>query len=113
MALAVVMGMFITRVVVPRIRMEKRARQMLNEHLDAEQTSKYLSFKSTFEPGKSQELEQLISLMAEDDWVYLRSREASPFRTIASWGGGLHVDFIRDKRQPQSIPLKPKFELYE
>jgi hypothetical protein len=33
--------------------------------------------------------------MASVGWTFLRAAEASPLRTIRSWGGGLTLHFIR------------------
>jgi hypothetical protein len=36
-----------------------------------------------------------IAEMASSGWTFLRAAEASPLRTIRSWGGGLTLHFIR------------------
>ena len=71
-------------VLVPRIRMERRARALLAQHPGAQRTSVYLPFRSTFEPGKRREMEATIAAMASAGWTYLRATEANPLRTIRS-----------------------------
>ena len=84
-------------VVVPRVRMERRARALLAQHPGAEQTSVYLELHSTFAGGKQREIDAKIAEMQPQGWIFLRAREASPLRTIFSWGGGLTLHFIRKK----------------
>ena len=99
MAFAIVVGTIVARAVIPRRRMrqrmERRARQLLSEHPDAERSSQYMRFESTFEHGKLRELDVLISAMNKEGWTYVRIRGASPLLTLRSWGGGVHVDFIQ------------------
>ncbi len=78
-----------------RIRMERRARALLAQHPDAEQTSVYLEFRSGWYRGKEQEMDATIAKMATHGWTFLRASAANPLRTIRSWGGGLHMHFIR------------------
>jgi len=82
-------------VLVPRIRMERRARTLLAQHPGAEQTSVYLPFHSTFASGKRREMDAKIAEMRDSGWAFLRAVETSPLRTIRSWGGGLTLQFIR------------------
>ena len=84
-------------VIVPRFRMERRARALLAQHPGAEQTSVYLELHSTFAGGKEREIDAKIAEMQPQGWTFLRAMEASPFRTIFSWGGGLTLHFIRTK----------------
>lgn len=87
---------FVILIVLPkRFRMERRARSLLAQHPNAEQTSVYLEFRSGWYRGKEQEMDAKIAEMAKHGWVFLRASEASPLRTIRSWGGGLHMHFIR------------------
>jgi hypothetical protein len=86
----------ILQVALPRIRMERRARALLKQHPDAERTSVYLSFRSGWAGGKRRELDAKISEMSTAGWIFLRAVEASPVRTLFSWGGGLSLHFIRD-----------------
>ena len=71
-----------------RIRMERRARALLAEHPEAERLSVYLEFRSGWYRGKGHEMDSKIAEMAMDGWTFLRASEASPLRTIRSWGGG-------------------------
>ncbi|MHC5026525.1 MAG: hypothetical protein ACYTGR_07160 [Planctomycetota bacterium] len=82
-------------VIVPRVCMERRARELLSLSPDAERTSIYLSLGSTFSWGKQREIDARIDEMREEGWTYLRAREANPLRTILPWGGGVNLDFIR------------------
>lgn len=81
-------------VLVPRRRMEQRARALLVQHPNAGHTSVYLTFRSGW-TGKRTELDAKIAEMARAGWTFLRASEASPLRTIKSWGGGLTLHFIR------------------
>jgi hypothetical protein len=87
--------LFVFIVAVPRFRMERRARRLLAQHPDAEQTSVYLELHSTFAGGKQREIDARIAAMQPQGWTFLRAMEASPLRTMSSWGGGLTLYFIR------------------
>ncbi len=80
-----------------RIRMERRARALLAQHPDAERSSVYFEFRSRWYRGKGREMDAKIAEMARNGWTFLRATEASPLRTIRSWGGGLTLHFIRTK----------------
>lgn len=80
-------------VVPERIRMERRARRLLSSHPNAERKSVYLSFPSAM--GRRAVMEARIAEIETDGWTYLRATEASPWRTLRSWGGGLNLHFIR------------------
>ena len=82
-------------VLLRRIRMERRARALLAKHEDAESLSFYLEFRSGWKGGKEREMDAKIAEMATDGWLFLRARAANPLRTIHSWGGRLHLHFIR------------------
>jgi hypothetical protein len=85
-------------VVLPRrIRMERHAREILAQNPGAEQTSVYLELHSTFSGGKQREIDAKIAEMQPQGWTFMRAAEASPLRTIRSWGGGLTLHFIRTK----------------
>ena len=89
--------LLITLGVIPRIRMERRARALLAEHPGAEHTSVYLELHSTFAGDKQREIDAKIAEMQPQGWTFLRAMEASPLRTLRSWGGGLTLHFIRTK----------------
>jgi len=89
--LLLVVGLVLPR----RIRMERRARALLAQHKDAERLSFYLEFRSGFKGGKEWEMDAKIAEMAREGWLFLRATAANPLRTIRSWGGGLHLHFIR------------------
>jgi len=92
-----ILVLFVFIVAVPRFRMERRARALLAQHPDAEQTSVYLELHSAFAGGKRREIDAKIAEMQPQGWIFLRAMEASPLRTICSWGGGLTLHFIRTK----------------
>lgn len=81
-------------VLVPRMRMVRRARALLARYPGAEQTSVYLELHSTFAWEKQREIDAKIAEMQPQGWTFLRAVEASPLRTIRSWGGGLTLRFI-------------------
>ena len=81
-------------VLIPRRRMEQRARALLAQHPNAARTSVYLEFRSGW-AGKRGEMDAKIREMARAGWIFWRASEASPFRTIRSWGGGLLLHFLR------------------
>lgn len=87
--------LYVFAVVVPRHRMERRARALLAQQPGAEQTSVYLSFYSPWAWEKQREIDAKVAGMNTQGWTLLRSMEASPLRTIRSWGGGLTLHFIR------------------
>ncbi len=89
--------LFVFFVVVPRFRMERRARALLAQHPGAEQTSVYLELHSTFAWDKKRETDAKIAEMQPQGWTFLRAMEASPLRAIRSRGGGLTLHFIRTK----------------
>ena len=87
-------------VLPPRLRMERRARALLAAHPDAERTSVYLAFRSSWAAGKRREMDVRIAAMAQSGWTFLRAREANPLRTMRSWGGGVTLQFLRSGRRP-------------
>lgn len=86
---------FVCFAVVPRLRMERRARALLTQYPGAEQTSVYLKLHSTFAGGKQREIDAKVAEMQPQGWTFLRASEANPLRTLRSWGGGLNLHFIR------------------
>lgn len=83
-------------IVLPRrIQMRRRAHALRAQHPHAEQTSVYLAFRSGWWTGKQREMDAKIAEMAPAGWTFLRAAEASPLRTLRSWGGGLTLHFIR------------------
>jgi hypothetical protein len=88
---------FVFFVIVPRFRMERRARALLSQNPNVEQTSVYLELHSTFAWDKQREIDAKIAEMQPQGWTFLRAMEANPLRTIRSWGGGLTLHFIRTK----------------
>ena len=89
--------LFVFIVIIPRIRMERRARALLTQYPDAEQSSVYLELHSTFAGGKRREIDTKIAEMQPQGWTFLRAAEASLSKTSRSWGGGLTLHFIRTR----------------
>lgn len=78
-----------------RIPMERRARLLLSQFPDAERTSIYLPFRSAWPSVKRREMDDKIAEMEKAGWTFLRGAEASPLRTLRSWGGGIVLHFMR------------------
>lgn len=91
----VVLAAVLVPFVIMRLRMERRARALLAKHPNSEQISVYLALHSGWPHKKHQELDAKIVEMKTKGWTYTRGSEASPFRTIRTWGGGLTLHFIR------------------
>jgi hypothetical protein len=89
--------LLIVLLIIPSIRMERRARGLLAQYPTAEQTSVYLELHSTFAGGKQREIDAKIAELQPQGWIFLRAREASPLRTLFLWGGGLTLHFIRTR----------------
>ena len=83
-------------IILPRrLRMERRARDILAQHPDAEQTSVYLQFHSIKWSEKRKSHEAMVADMAAKGWTFLRASEASLKRTSVTWAGGVTLHFIR------------------
>jgi hypothetical protein len=96
LAPAAIVFVVLAVVILPRrIRMERHARELLAQHPGAEQTSVYLELHSTFPGAKQREIDTRIAEMQPQGWTFLRAAEASPLRTLRSWGGGVMLHFIR------------------
>ena len=87
--------MLVPFVLIPRMKMERRARALLSEYPRAERKSVYLAFHSGWAAGKGREMDAKIAELRDGGWTYLRATEASPLRTFRSWGGGVTLHFIR------------------
>ncbi len=77
--------------------MERRARELLAQNPNAEQTSVYLKLHSIFAWNKQREVDAKIAEMQPQGWTFLRLMEVNPLRTILSRGGGVTLQFIRAK----------------
>jgi len=83
-------------VILPRrIRMERRAREILAHHPDAEQTSVYLQFRSARWREKKKDHDAMVADMAAKGWTFLRASEAPLRTTSITWAGGVTMHFIR------------------
>ena len=78
-----------------RIRMEQRARKLLAEHPDAEQTTVYLQFHSAKWSEKQKAHEAMVADMAAKGWTFLRASEANLLKTSFTWAGGVNMHFIK------------------
>jgi hypothetical protein len=78
-----------------RIRMERRARELLAEHPGAEQTSVFLKFQSVRWSEKRKAHDAMVAEMATKGWTFLKASEASLLRTSITWAGGMNMHFIR------------------
>ena len=96
--IALVFLVVLALVLPRRIQAERRARTLLAQFPGAPQTSVYLPLRSSWAWTKQREIEGKIAEMKAEGWLFLRSREASPRRTIRSWGGGLNLEFIRAQK---------------
>lgn len=86
---------------VPRIRMELRAKRILSQIANYEIKSFFVSFDSVFPSQKRAVMDKKIAEMESQGWIYLRSGEVNPLKTIKYLGGGLNMYFVRDSVQHQ------------
>lgn len=82
-------------VMVPRRRMQERAKQILREMPHHEEQEIYLRFTSPWPSAKKRAFEAKIAEIEADGWTYLKANEAGFLRTIRSIGGGLNLHFVR------------------
>ena len=83
-------------IILPRrLRIERRAREILAQHPDAEQTSLYLQFHSVKWSEKRKAHEAMVADMAAKGWTFLRASEAPLRTTSITWAGGVTMHFIR------------------
>lgn len=85
---AIALIIVFSAVIPRRLRAERRARELLAQHAGAERTLVYVAFDSCWPRDKRDEIDARIGQMHREGWTFLRAREASPLRTICSWGGG-------------------------
>ncbi len=88
---------------IPRIKMEARAKKILSQIPNHEIQSFFVSFDSIFPAGKRTIMKKKIAEMESQGWIYLKSGEANPLKTIQYRGGGLNMYFIRDIGQSISV----------
>jgi hypothetical protein len=99
---AVLLSRSVSTFLAPRLRMERRARALLAQNPNAEQTSVFLKLHSTFAWNKQREVDAKIAEMQPQGWTFLRLTAASPLRTIRPWGGGVTLQFIRGCSESQN-----------
>ncbi len=83
---------------IPRIKMEVRAKRILSQMPNHETTSSFVGFHSALPSRKRAAINEKITEMESNGWLYLKSAEANPLKTTFYWGGGLNLYFIRNKR---------------
>jgi hypothetical protein len=83
-------------VLLPRIRMEQRAKELLAKMPQHESKTIYLSFDSALPNTKRAAMNSRISEVERDGWIFLKASEVGLDKTCSSWGGGLNLHFIRE-----------------
>ena len=83
-------------VLIPCVRMARKAREILAQYPDAERTSVYIQFQSVSWKHKREVLDGKIAEMKAAGWTFLRGTEA-PWRTPITWAGGETLHFVRTK----------------
>ena len=83
---------------IPRIKMELRAKRILSQMPNHEITSSLVIFHSASPSQKRVVINEKIAEMESNGWLFLKSAEANPLKTILYWGGGLKLYFIKNKR---------------
>ena len=91
---AILLSVSVSTILAPRRRMERRARTLLAQNPNAEQTSVFLKLHSTFAWNKQREVDAKIAEMQPQGWTFLRLGEASSLPTFRS---GVTLHFIYTK----------------
>ncbi|MEO2012920.1 MAG: hypothetical protein ABGZ53_00970 [Fuerstiella sp.] len=73
----------------------KRRVQMLREYPNAEFKTVLVKLKSATRANKKEEIDEKIAEMTSQGWELFGKREAHPFQTVFSLGGGLTIDFVK------------------
>lgn len=81
--------------------MELRAKKLLSQIPNHEIQSFFVPFDSVFPLGKRAIMDKKIAEMERQGWIYLKSSEANPLKTLKYLGGGLNIYFIRDSEKLQ------------
>ena len=88
--------LFLSVCVLPvRLRMTRRAKEMLARMPQHELRTVYLAFASGWYWGRKKEMAAKISEEEKAGWTFLKASEANLFKTSLSWGGGINLHFIR------------------
>lgn len=92
----IISAMFTYRnwIAVPLTKMRERAAQLEAENTFTERTTLYLPLKGTLSSTKQKQIDEKISEMAEQGWIYLKGSYAG-LKTIKSWGGGIDLHFAK------------------
>jgi hypothetical protein len=90
------LGLLVLVLVVPaRLRMARRAKDLLAQMPQHELRTVYLAFASGWYRGKEKEMAAKISEEANAGWIFLKASGANLLKTSRSWGGGINLQFIR------------------
>ena len=76
--------------------MEIRAKKILSQMPNHEIESFFIPFDSALPSEKRIVMGKKISEMESKGWIYLKSNEVNPLKTIKYRGGGLNMYFIRN-----------------
>ena len=95
----VIFGLLIIfTVVIPRIKMNKRAQRILKQMNSVDERIEYIRFNCFWPSAKKRKMDSKIKELRTEGWTYLKASSA-PFRqTIKSLGGGLHLYFVKEKK---------------
>jgi len=85
------------RVLPLRLRMARRAKDLLAQMPQHELRTVYLAFASGWNRGRGKELAAKISEEEKAGWTFLKASEANLFKTSLTWGGGINLHFIRKR----------------
>ncbi|MGD0812583.1 MAG: hypothetical protein ABSA83_03180 [Verrucomicrobiota bacterium] len=91
----VILVVLIFYVVIPRIRMERRAKSLLAQMPSQKRKTVYLAFTSIWCFGKKKEMEAKIIEEEKSGWTFLKAREANFLKTLRTSRGGLNLHFIK------------------
>jgi hypothetical protein len=100
----------LVRVIPVRLRMERRAKDLVGRMPQHELRTVYLAFSSGWYWGKGKEMAAKISEEEKAGWTFLKASEANMFKTSLSWGGGVNLHFIRQSTPSKLDPLGRQIE---
>jgi hypothetical protein len=83
-------------VFLPRIRMERKAKELLAKMPEHDSKIIYLNFTSALPNAKRAAMNSKISEIEQAGWTFLKASEAGLHKTSFSSGGGLNLHFIRE-----------------
>ena len=83
------------RVRPDRLRMARRAKELLAQMPRHELKTGYLAYASGWNPERRKELAARIGEEEKAGWTFLKASEANPFKASLTWGGAVNLHFIR------------------